>query len=303
PAPVEPQPVAVAVAAPSISEAVEARLSHLEHRALVIESLAKAEQARLDWSLGAVEGFAAAIEDYHAIRRTKAYQAAFEAADPLVSVCVATVNRAEMLVDRALASLQAQTHRNLQIVVVGDHCTDDTARRIAALGDDRIVFANLPERGPYPPPGIDRWRVAGSNAMNHALSLCKGDFVTHLDDDDRMTADKIATMVAAARDNRADFLWHSFWYEHRDGRWEALGNGKLELGQVTTGSIFYHGYFARFGWDVHAYRLGEPGDWNRLRKIKMLRPRLHYVDRSLLFHHVEQAQPIFTSQDGERFLD
>ncbi|MDN3564387.1 glycosyltransferase [Paeniroseomonas aquatica] len=301
PAPIEPQPVAVA--APAISEAVEARIGHLEHRVLVAESLAKAEQARLDWSLGAVEGFAAVIDDYHAMRRTKAYQAAFDVADPLVSVCVATVNRAEMLVERALASLQAQTHRNLQIVVVGDHCTDDTARRIADLGDDRIVFANLPERGPYPPPGIDRWRVAGSNAMNHALSLCKGDFVTHLDDDDRMTADKIATMVAAARDNSADFLWHSFWYEHRDGSWEALGNGKLELGQVTTGSIFYHGYFARFGWDVHAYRLGEPGDWNRLRKIKMLRPRLHYVAQSLLFHHVEQAQPIFTSQDGERFLD
>jgi glycosyltransferase involved in cell wall biosynthesis len=187
--------------------------------------------------------------------------------------------------------------------VVGDYCNDDTAQRLAEIQDSRIMFVNLPERGPYPAPGIDRWRVAGSKAMNHALSLCEGEFVTHLDDDDSFTTDRIATLLTAARERRADFLWHPLWYENHDGIWKRLGNGRFELGQITTGSIFYHRYFARYPWDVHAYRLNEPGDWNRLRKIKLLRPRFHFVDHPMLFHYAEQSQPIFTAYAGEQFLD
>src|SRR5205085_1189814 len=149
----------------------------------------------------------------------------------------------------------------------------DTMQRLAALGDSRIQFVNLPERGPYPRPGTDRWCVAGTNAGNLALSLCEGQFITHLDDDDRMVPHRIETLVAAARRDRADFLWHSFWYEHRGGTWTRVGKEPLEHGQVTSGSIFYHRYFARLPWDVHAYRMEEPGDWNRIRKIRLLRPR------------------------------
>jgi hypothetical protein len=261
------------------------------------------ERSRTDWALGAVEGVISDIDSYHALRRQTEYLAAFEKPEPLVSVCVATMNRSALLVERAIFSLLAQTYRNLQIVVVGDHCTDDTAQRLAELGDSRITFVNLPERGPYPRPGADRWYVAGSNAMNHALSLCEGDFVTHLDDDDAATTDRIETLLTAAQKNCADFLWHPFWWENSDGTWTRVGDGCLELGKITTGSIFYHRYFTKYPWNVYAYRLKEPGDWNRLRKIKLLRPNLHFVDRPLLFHHAEHSQPLFVARDAERFLD
>jgi hypothetical protein len=48
--------------------------------------------------------------------------------------------------------------------------------------------------------------------------------------------------------------------------------------------------------------MNEPGDWNRLRKIKLLRPRLRFVDLPLIYHCVEQAQPEFHPREGERFL-
>jgi hypothetical protein len=280
-----------------------ARLDALEHRAAVVEARLDRERDRIDWALGSLERVTAQIGPYHAYRETEEYRTAYTTIDPLVSVCVATVDRAELLLDRCIASLLAQTYRNLQIVVVGDNCTDDTMQRLAALADSRIQFVNLAERGPYPRPGTDRWCVAGSNAVNHALSLCEGHFVTHIDDDDSMEPHRIEVMLAAALENQADFLWHAFWYQLPDGSWLRLGNGRLELGQVTTGSIFYHRYFARFPWDVHAYRLGEPGDWNRLRKIRVLRPRLRYVDEPLLHHFKEGSQPDFVPRDGERFLE
>ncbi len=55
------------------------------------------------------------------------------------------------------------------MLIVGDHCTDDTAERIAALGDPRIRFINLPARGVYPAEPFARWCVAGAAPMNHAL--------------------------------------------------------------------------------------------------------------------------------------
>ena len=243
------------------------------------------------------------IELYHLARRKTEYRKVFEQQMPLVSVCVATMNRSDILIERCLNSLVNQTYRNLQIVVVGDHCTDDTGSRIAQLRDDRISFHNLSSRGPYPLPGMDRWMVAGTNAINAAMSMCEGQFITHLDDDDCATIDRIETLLNAAQQHKADFCWHPFWCENSDGTWFVLGDGRFELGQITTGAIFYHHYFKKFPWDVFAYRTREPGDWNRLRKIRSLRPKLHFVDRPLMFHYREGSQRPFTPHNGEMFLE
>ena len=48
-----------------------------------------------------------------------------------MTVRIATWNRAELLVERALASLRAQGYERWEAIVVGDACTDDTADRIA----------------------------------------------------------------------------------------------------------------------------------------------------------------------------
>ena len=308
-------PVAVAppvaseiIATPALVTAVTpesdiGRIEELERRAAKLESRLDLERDRIDWALGSSEGVTALIDAHTPSVATDGYRAAFATSDPLVSICVATMDRADVLIERCIASIRAQSHRNIQIVVVGDNCLDDTAQRLASLratsGSGHATFRNA---GPYPAPGLDRWCVAGSNAMNHALSLCEGAFITHLDDDDTMAPHRIETLLAAAREAGADFLWHAFWYECDDGSWMKAGNGQLGLSQVTTGSIFYHRYFARFPWDVHAYRLHEPGDWNRLRKIKLLRPHLRYVDEPLMYHH-RHAQKAFVARAGERFLE
>jgi hypothetical protein len=279
-----------------------AQLQNIENRMVELSTIVNLERQRVDYALLGADGMLNEIELYNSARRQPEYNKVFEAANPLVSICVATMNRPDLLIDRCLKSLLNQTYRNIQIIVVGDHCTDDTGSRIARLGDDRISFHNLPERGPYPQPGIDRWRVAGTNAINAALSMCEGQFIAHLDDDDSSAADRIETLVNAALEHKADFCWHSFWCERKGGTWFKLGDGRFELGQITTGSIFYHQYFKRIPWDVFSYRVQEPGDWNRLRKIRMLRPNLHFVDRPLLYHYTEGNQPPFVRRNGESFL-
>src|SRR5258707_455609 len=191
------------------------------------------------------EGVLDLSQELRRARTTREFWEPFERSNPLVSICIATCNRAPILIDRCIRSLQAQTYRNLQIVVVGDHCTDDTGYRIAQLRDERIVFVNLPQRGPYPSPSKARWQVAGSNAMNRALDLAEGDFIAHLDDDDEAAFDRVEATLEHAQSNRAEFCWHPFWYEAPDGTWMRLGNGEFTLGQMTTGSTFYHRFYAR----------------------------------------------------------
>src|SRR5262249_3071656 len=101
---------------------------------------------------------------------------------PLVSVCIPTYNRPRLLTERSITSVLAQTYTNLELIVVGDGCTDETEEAIAGIEDSRLRFVNLPTRGVYPSDPVRRWMVAGTPAINRALALAQGDYITHLDD-------------------------------------------------------------------------------------------------------------------------
>ncbi|QIB34488.1 glycosyltransferase family 2 protein [Ancylobacter pratisalsi] len=258
---------------------------------------------RIDYVLGEMEGLGIEREAFQAARRTPEYRSAFLDPEPLVSVCVSTHNRADLLIERCLSSLIAQSYRNLQIIVVGDHCTDDTEARIRELGDPRIEFHNLPRPSVYPAPGIDRWRVAGTVPANVAREKARGAFISHLDDDDSSDSERFAVLVEAARTHEADFLWHKALQETPEGEWVPFGNGTFKLAQINLGMCMYHRYFARLGSNVYAYRVDEPGDWNAMRRIAHLRPKLHFIDRALTRYYALPRRPPFVLGPNEVFLD
>jgi glycosyltransferase involved in cell wall biosynthesis len=212
-------------------------------------------------------------------------------AEPLVSICTGTYNRARLLVERCIPSLLGQSYRRIEVIVVGDGCTDDTAERVARIGDPRLTFVNLPERGRYPEPPELRYLVAGTAAVNHALTLARGDFVTHLDDDDEHLPDRIEKLVRFSAENACDFVWHPFWHEAPSGEWVLNDASEFVYGGLTTSSVFYRSWFTRIPWDVNAWRLQEPGDWNRFRKIKYVGPTAMRFPEPLLRHYRERNQP------------
>jgi glycosyltransferase involved in cell wall biosynthesis len=209
---------------------------------------------------------------------------------PLVSVCIATYNRARLLTERCLPSVLEQTYASLEVVVIGDGCTDDTAAAVDRLGDARVRFRNRAERGLYPSDPMRRWMVAGTPAMNDALAEARGDYVTHLDDDDEYLPARLATLVAFAREGAYDFVWHPFWCEDTPGTWRLNEARRFALGHVTTSSVFYRSWFTCIGWDLEAHRLYEPGDWNRFRRIKYIDPAAARCPEALIRHYRERAQ-------------
>jgi glycosyltransferase involved in cell wall biosynthesis len=111
---------------------------------------------------------------------------------PLVTVLIAAYNRSEVL-RYALASAIGQTYRRLEILVIGDACTDDSEQVVAAAGDPRVRWMNLE-------------RNAGSQAgPNQAgLEVARGELIAYLGQDDVWRRDHVALLVADIERTGAD---------------------------------------------------------------------------------------------------
>lgn len=223
---------------------------------------------------------------FRRLRRSAEHQAVFDKSEPMVTICIATYNKGELLLKRAVASSIAQTYRNLDIVVVGDHCTDNTEALMREVEDPRVRFVNLPVRGNYPDDPHLRWLVAGNAPFNAMLKMARGDFVTHLDHDDEYTPDRIEKLVAFAQRERADVIYHSFFYEG-ENQWYVHEARRFGYGFVTSSAIFYHRSYVSVEADMHCYRYGEAGDWNRARRLRFLGPRILRYPEPLTLHYAE----------------
>src|SRR6202040_3603239 len=102
---------------------------------------------------------------------------AYSNPDPLVSVTVATVGRTDALIDRALPSLLAQTHANLEVLVVGDAIGPSVGDAIAALGDPRVQYSNLSQRLVADADAKRHWLVGSTMARNEAARRARGSWL------------------------------------------------------------------------------------------------------------------------------
>ncbi len=191
---------------------------------------------------------------------------------PLVTVAVATYNRARLLTERCIPSVLGQTYENLELIVVGDGCTDETEELLAGIDDPRLTFVNISSRDSYPDDPARRWMVAGTRPTNKALSLVRGDFVTHLDDDDEYLPERLEKLVRFATKENCDFVWHPYWRETNHGDWHLEESREFVRGQITNGAVLYRSWFARIDSRIDAHRLMEPGDWNRFRRMNYIYP-------------------------------
>jgi len=102
---------------------------------------------------------------------------------PLVSICIPTYN-AEATLQRALASIVAQTYRNLHIVVVDNASVDHTVAVAREFCDPRIeLHVNSTNVGP------------GRNYA-HCIELARGKYTAIYHADDLYEADIVAKEVA-----------------------------------------------------------------------------------------------------------
>ena len=100
----------------------------------------------------------------------------------LLSIIIPTYNRAHLIPD-TLKSVQNQTYKNFECIVVDDHSQDNTEEIVKAFcdSDERFRFLKRPAD-----------RLKGANACrNFGFENSKGVYVNWLDSDDLITADHL----------------------------------------------------------------------------------------------------------------
>jgi len=200
---------------------------------------------------------------------------------PLVSVIIPTYNRAKLLTERAIPSIFRQTYQNFEIIVVGDHCQDDTEERLKAINDNRVRFYNMDERSKYPSDPIDRWHVLAVPPLNFGLDMASGQWITHLDDDDVFYENHIQVLLSACIRHSYDFVYGIVQREFSHGKWERVGAYPLTRGKICHNSVLYNAEFKSIKYDINAWKIKEPADWNRWRRIAATGAKIGFVKKEV----------------------
>jgi hypothetical protein len=159
----------------------------------------------------------------HELRRTADYERAFDEPDPLVSVVIPTYDRAELLCERSIPSVLAQTHQNFEIVVVGDGAPPEVGEALAALEEPRVRYLNLSVRGPYSEVPEQAWLTVGTPPFNAAIAESRGRWLAPLDDDDTFTPDHIERLLETAREQRVELVYGILRCNYPDGTHDFIG--------------------------------------------------------------------------------
>jgi glycosyltransferase involved in cell wall biosynthesis len=106
-------------------------------------------------------------------------------AEPLLSVVIPSYNRADYI-GETIESVLQQTYSNIEVVVIDDGSTDNTAQVVEPFAPRvRYIRQENAERGA---------------SRNHGLRLAKGEYIAFLDSDDLWLPDKAERGIHFLRD-------------------------------------------------------------------------------------------------------
>jgi len=101
---------------------------------------------------------------------------------PLVSIVIPAYNQAEYL-EAAIDSVLTQDYPALELCVIDDGSTDDTAKVLGRFADRAICLSQA--------------NMGQAATLNKGWSLCQGELLGYLSSDDRLLPGAISTLVQA----------------------------------------------------------------------------------------------------------
>ena len=144
---------------------------------------------------------------------------------PIVTVCIPTYNRRELLA-ASLQSVRDQSLQNVEIIVSDNASTDDTGDYVRSLNDPRIRYDRLEQN------------IGLFGNLSRCLQLGSGKYRVMLPDDDLMLRGNLEAKVRFMQENPSAGMVHSaFRYLDRKARpvgptqhWSRLTQTTLEPG-------------------------------------------------------------------------
>jgi glycosyltransferase involved in cell wall biosynthesis len=173
---------------------------------------------------------------------------------PSLVSCIVPVFNGEKYLGEALESILAQTYRPLEIMVVDDSSTDETAALVADYGD-KLRYLFQPNAGT-------------AAACNLGLEAAQGDFMAFLAADDLWHREKLARQMDRfeARPELGACVSHvqNFWIPELKEEAEQFRNHRISLplpGYVPQALLARRAVFETLGKFNGALRHADATDW------------------------------------------
>jgi glycosyltransferase involved in cell wall biosynthesis len=132
---------------------------------------------------------------------------------PLVSVVIPTYNWSSVL-RYSIASALSQTYPAIEVLVIGDGCTDDSEEVAASFADPRVRWHNLPTNS------------GSQSAPNNAgLELARGTYVAYHGHDDLWLPTHVALLMEAIVRTGAKAAHARCEYIGPEGRYRRIRGG------------------------------------------------------------------------------
>lgn len=212
---------------------------------------------------------------------------------PLISVVIPAYNH-ERFVGAAVESVLQQTCSDLELIVVDDGSSDNTAEVVQGYTDSRLQYYYQENQDAY-------------NTINRGISMARGRYISILNSDDVYTADRLEKLVSICieEDEVCAFsgvipideddaeltepeLWWNVWYKTnldfyagcRDLQ-TAFLKGNL---MVTTSNLFMTAEAAETVGNFSALRYLHDYDFI-LRMLRAFPGQVHYLDDQKLVYY------------------
>jgi glycosyltransferase involved in cell wall biosynthesis len=166
----------------------------------------------------------------------------------------------ERYLAEAIESVLAQNYRPLEIIVIDDGSTDDTAK-IAKRFEPAIQYCFQANGG------------IGS-ARNRGIELAHSDFIAFLDADDLWPEGKLEHQMLAFHDNREIEAVFGLVQQFEQSSGGTTDVGALMTGQLASSMLIRRESFDRVGPFRTDIKLGEFVDWYMRASEKGLRSRM-----------------------------
>ena len=202
----------------------------------------------------------------------------------LVSVIVPTFNRSKFLVE-SIDSVLAQTYRPIELLVIDDGSTDDTAEVLEKWTKQHSCDGEFQVR--Y----LHQENSGAPVARNHGLIESHGEYIQYLDSDDLLHPDKFLTQIGIlASDPLFDFVYSGTGYFIKKPDWNTLSFSGVAVSETQMLSIFFNrpiwlapsGIYSRRAcinigpWDE---RLERCQDWEYNIRFILNKPHIAYVEK------------------------
>jgi hypothetical protein len=201
------------------------------------------------------------------LRASAEYERAYSEPTPLVSIIIPTWNRIETLTTRAIPSVLAQSHGNVEAVVVGDASAPELGEAVAAINDPRVRFHNLTIRGPYDEDPVRAWCASGTSPMNAGVAQARGLWLTCIGDDDELSPTHVEKLLAFARWQRLEFACGWFRSIGPDGEPLMVGSFPPKLGHTGLQISLWHAGLRFLQFELAHAVFTTPNDWGLIRRM------------------------------------